>query len=77
MGEWAEGYDAGYATGTADGAKATNDFTKHRIAELETELREVASWYEKSGQALYCESWGRPVTMPHLARFINEKIPNE
>ncbi len=36
MGEWAEGYDAGYATGTADGAKATNNFTKRRIAELET-----------------------------------------
>ncbi len=37
MSEWAEGYDAGYATGTADGAKATNDFTKRRIKELETE----------------------------------------
>ncbi len=36
MSEWAEGYDAGYATGTADGAKATNDFTKRRITELET-----------------------------------------
>ncbi len=41
MSEWAAGYDAGYAIGTQDGAKATNDFTKRRITELETELKKA------------------------------------
>ncbi len=48
MGEWAEGYDAGYATGTADGAKATNDFTKRRIKELEADKKYANEMWEHS-----------------------------
>ncbi len=52
MSEWAEGYDAGYSTGTADGAKATIDFTKRRIAELETHLDAANELIEETCNAI-------------------------
>ncbi len=58
MGEWAEGYDAGYATGTADGAKATNDFTKRRITELEDLIQTMLPHLKDGPRQVLMDAYG-------------------